>query len=318
MASTADAPYGLIMIDARPTHPDAAENASGPTLTERAFWYVFASGWIALFGLLVSGEAMAERGFGRAVVGAFIGVGSPAALAVIVALKRRHLLRPEWTLVKTVGVHAGVGVLYAVGAAVLATVLTAALGHELDEATLEMSPWAIFFFRTVSGVFFYLILAGFLMWTESLARVHESRTLAAREAMLRAEAELSALRAQFNPHFVFNTLHSLMLLVRADPESAERAIEDVAALIRYASVLQRKGVDAVPLEEELDIARRYVALEQLRLQARLRVEWDIASGIGRRRPGVLSSIAPRERDQTRSFAELRGWRRAGACRNRWR
>ena len=114
-----------------------------------------------------------------------------------------------------------------------------------------------------------------MMWSESLHRVEESRALAARESMLRAEAEAKAVRAQFNPHFVFNTLHSLMLLVRADPTAAERAIEDVASLIRYASILERRDQDVVPLGEELEIARRYIGLEALRLSDRLRVEWDV-------------------------------------------
>ena len=93
--------------------------------------------------------------------------------------------------------------------------------------------------------------------------------------MLRAEAEAKAVRAQFNPHFVFNTLHSLMLLVRADPGTAERAIEDVAALIRYAAVLERRDLDSVPLGQELEIARRYLGLESLRLSERMNVAWEI-------------------------------------------
>ena len=93
--------------------------------------------------------------------------------------------------------------------------------------------------------------------------------------MLRAEAEAKAIRAQFNPHFVFNTLHSLMLLVRKDPETAEQAIEDVAGLIRYASTLQRREIDQVSLGKELEFAQRYVSLEQLRLADRLDVRWTV-------------------------------------------
>jgi two-component system sensor histidine kinase AlgZ len=70
-------------------------------------------------------------------------------------------------------------------------------------------------------------------------------------------------------------LHSLILLVRADPGAAERAIEDVAALIRYASVLDRRELDSVPLGQELEIARRYVGLESLRLADRLTVDWEV-------------------------------------------
>jgi LytS/YehU family sensor histidine kinase len=121
----------------------------------------------------------------------------------------------------------------------------------------------------------YAVLAGFMMWSESLYRIEESRALAAREAVLRAEAEAKAVRAQFNPHFVFNTLHSLMLLVRADPTAAERAIEDVAALIRYAASLDRRDLDAVRLGDEVEIAERYMGLEALRLADRLRVRWEV-------------------------------------------
>jgi LytS/YehU family sensor histidine kinase len=101
----------------------------------------------------------------------------------------------------------------------------------------------------------------------------------ARTQMVAARAEASAIRAQFNPHFVFNTLHSLMLLIRAEPETAERAIEDVAALIRYAASLQRRSRDAVPLKEELAIVRRYLALEKLRLAERLDERWQVADGL---------------------------------------
>jgi sensor histidine kinase YesM len=66
-----------------------------------------------------------------------------------------------------------------------------------------------------------------------------------------------------------------MLLVRADPAAAERAIEDVATLIRYASILQRAEIDVVPLTKELEVARRYLGLEQLRLEDRLRVTWAV-------------------------------------------
>jgi LytS/YehU family sensor histidine kinase len=54
----------------------------------------------------------------------------------------------------------------------------------------------------------------------------------------------------------------------------------VAALIRYASRLQREGRDLVPLEEELEFARRYLALEELRLEDRLQIRWEVEDGLG--------------------------------------
>jgi two-component sensor histidine kinase len=245
------------------------------SLTDRGFWLIFGVAWLAYFGLFFSVGMLAEGGSpGWALGVALVNAGPAAVLSVPVALRRRDLLRPERSLGRTVLLHLGVGLLYAVTTAALITALVGLVGY--GEPGLQAAGMlAALTYRTVAAAFLYAVLAGFLMWSESLRRVHESRTLAAREAALRAQAEAKAIRAQFNPHFVFNTLHSLMLLVRADPAAAERAIEDVATLIRYASILQRNDIDTVPLAKELEVARRYVALERLRLEDRLRVTWTV-------------------------------------------
>jgi two-component system LytT family sensor kinase len=171
-----------------------------------------------------------------------------------------------------------VGIGYAATASVLGKLLMwltpiQPLRDLSGEESVAAAAWFL------NALFLYTIFLVFLMWLDALERVQESRSLVAQEASLRAQAEAKALRAQFNPHFVFNTLHSLMLLVRKDPGTAERAIEDVAGLIRYASTLQRREVDQVPLSKELAFARRYLALEKLRLADRLRVEWDVEDGL---------------------------------------
>jgi len=253
---------------AQPSHEQGAINEGG-------FWAIFAAAWLVYASLYVIVGVFAEgRALGWALMLAFMNAGPPALVSLPVALRRRDLLRPEWTLGRTVLVHVGVGILYAVTTAILITSIVTAFG--VQEAGLEEAGKVVTVaYMTVAAGFLYTVLAGFLMWSESLRRVHESRNLAAREAVLRAQAEAKALRAQFNPHFVFNTLHSLMLLVRADPAAAERAIEDVATLIRYASILQRHEIDEVPLTKELEVARRYLALEQLRLEDRLHVTWSV-------------------------------------------
>ncbi|NNF38507.1 MAG: histidine kinase, partial [Gemmatimonadetes bacterium] len=240
----------------------------------RSFWTGFVGGWAAYCGLLLTFELGAQPGVLRPVLMAVVNTLPHATVAAIIALYRRRLLRPEWSTARTLGVHAVVGLAYAVTASALLIVVTEATGLRTGEMA-DLTPWMQFFMITLSGLVLYVIFIGFLMWSESVRRVQESYEAAAREAVLRAEAEARALRAQFNPHFVFNTLHSLMLLVRADPAAAERAIEDVATLIRFASIVQRRDLDTVPLAKELEVARRYVDLEQLRLEERLRVEWRI-------------------------------------------
>ena len=237
---------------------------------DRGFWILFVGGWSVFGGLMVS-TALIEN---QRLLPALLPLIFPAVFGALVALRRRVLLNPEWSLGKTVGIHLGVGVAYAVLSGVGTTTLLLFLDRQHVE-TFGGDPRLLSVIFSFYYLLLYTILAGFMMWTESLKRVQETQALLAREAVLRAEAEAKAVRAQFNPHFVFNTLHSLMLLVRADPSAAERAIEDVAALIRYASVLDRKDQDVVPLGQELEIARRYVALESLRLSHRLQIDWEV-------------------------------------------
>jgi hypothetical protein len=90
-----------------------------------------------------------------------------------------------------------------------------------------------------------------------------------------AAAELQALRAQLNPHFLFNTLHSLTQLAREDPVATQEALERFGGLMRYVLTAGREASAEVPLEEELGFVRDYLAVERLRLGDRLRVFEDI-------------------------------------------
>jgi LytS/YehU family sensor histidine kinase len=188
-------------------------------------------------------------------------------------------VNPEHPVLRTGGTLLITGILFAALSALCSTLLIRAL--DLENVLLRgAEPRLLFPKLVVYAIVLFAILVGFLMWTVSAERVQESRAIAAREAVLRAKAEAKALRAQFNPHFVFNTLHSLMLLVREDPGTAEQAIEDVASLIRYASSLERRGQDVVPLSQEVEIARKYLALESLRLEDRMEVVWEVADELG--------------------------------------
>jgi sensor histidine kinase YesM len=91
---------------------------------------------------------------------------------------------------------------------------------------------------------------------------------------LAAEAELKALKAQINPHFLFNTLNTVAHLIRTDPPRAEKTVERLAEVFRYALVAVDK--DVVPLAEELSFVEDYLALEHERFGERLLVESCIA------------------------------------------
>jgi two-component system sensor histidine kinase AlgZ len=95
-----------------------------------------------------------------------------------------------------------------------------------------------------------------------------------RSVELRAAARVHALQARIRPHFLFNSMNTIAALTRSNPPRAEAAVQDLADLFR--ATLADKG-DTITLAEELEVARTYQRMEQLRLGARLQVEWKIDS-----------------------------------------
>lgn len=85
-----------------------------------------------------------------------------------------------------------------------------------------------------------------------------------------AEARLQALQARIRPHFLFNSINAVLSLIRSEPRKAERALEDLAELFR---VLMAENKQMSTLWRELELARSYLGLEELRLGERLKIEW---------------------------------------------
>ena len=91
---------------------------------------------------------------------------------------------------------------------------------------------------------------------------------------LQAKARVHALQARIRPHFLFNSMNTIAALTRSNPARAEEAVQDLADLFR-ANLSEKRN--QIPLAEEIDVARTYQRMEQLRLGDRLRVEWKIDS-----------------------------------------
>ncbi|MEM8857842.1 MAG: histidine kinase [Chloroflexota bacterium] len=85
------------------------------------------------------------------------------------------------------------------------------------------------------------------------------------------QAELRALRAQINPHFLFNSLNTIRFFVRTDPEQARQLLLDLSDVFQVAL----KSGEMVPLKDEIDFTRSYLALEKARLDERLDVSWFV-------------------------------------------
>jgi two-component system sensor histidine kinase AlgZ len=87
-----------------------------------------------------------------------------------------------------------------------------------------------------------------------------------------ADARLKALQARIRPHFLFNSINAVLGIVRNNPKRAEAALEDMADLFRMAMSDDR---ELVTLKKEIELTMQYLALEQLRMGDRLKINWHL-------------------------------------------
>src|SRR4029079_7160770 len=87
------------------------------------------------------------------------------------------------------------------------------------------------------------------------------------------ELELKTIKAHINPHFIFNSLNSIRALVEENPQRAREAVTELSNILR--SSMQVKKAETVSFEKEQDIVKDYLALENMRFEDRLKIEYDI-------------------------------------------
>ena len=187
--------------------------------------------------------------------------------------------------------------------------------------------WGIFRARfNVAFLLYWGVVGGYLaLWNFRRLQAQEAETVRARVDAARAReaaraelarARLGALRSQLQPHFLFNTLHSIASLVEGDPPAARRLIARLGELLR--TTLDVGETLEVPLSGELEFLEQYLEIERVRFGARLRVRYEIADDArdGLVPPLLLQpivenavrhGIAPLEEGGT---IVLRGWREA--------
>ena len=133
--------------------------------------------------------------------------------------------------------------------------------------------------RRLRGI--VLALFGLVLVIRSIRYASEFyRGLKAKEMMeerlrtLKAQAELKALKAQINPHFLFNTLNTIATLTHSDPSTAEMTIERLAEMFRYVLIASERG--QVPLADEMAFVDDYLEIERARFGDRLCITRQIS------------------------------------------
>ena len=188
-------------------------------------------------------------------------------------LARKFPLRPP-IRGRNVLAHAGGAVLLCIGWATAGALFRWLLGIGPDDVSktrylagwlLTTIPWGTFMYFTTLGC-----MHAFGYFVEARQREAQAAKLAAQVA----EARLSALRMQLHPHFLFNSLNAITVLVRdQDTANAARMLDLLSDVLRQ--VLRSDQAHETSLSEELSFLERYLAIEQVRFSDRLRVRFDV-------------------------------------------
>ena len=210
----------------------------------------------------------------------------PALLApTIVAITRRYRLgHTPWTT--TLAVHLATAFVFSLTCEAAMLITRAALFPFGGRVMATVNWWSYVQRQYLTqldwmlATYFSLAALGHAIayWYEA-----EERALNAERLQTRlAEAQLQALQRQLQPHFLFNTLHTISSLMRSDVEAADVMIDRLSDLLRMSL---RSNAQEVSLKQEMEILQSYLAIEQTRFRDRLSVAIDVD-------PAVLDARVP--------------------------
>lgn len=145
---------------------------------------------------------------------------------------------------------------------VLGVTLVASVVGQMLLQSADPNWWDTATHLLLAGIFGGIVLRYFYI---------QQQLLSQEEAELRARIE--ALQSRIRPHFLFNSMNSIVSLIGSDPDTAEKVVEDLADLFRAS--LAAPGL--VPISQELNLCQQYVHIEQLRLGQRLQVKWQLSN-----------------------------------------
>jgi sensor histidine kinase YesM len=253
------------------------------------FWVIYVTAWFPYAGSYVVIFIQEGSSIGSAIYNALSNIIPAVLLGVgVVWLCRRltwSLYRRLWFFPLQIVLAILYSLLWVCMVSAIFTLWT----------TIQTGHWTVVFLRSYalqwelfSGLMIYATLASatYVMeitddFRQEERRAKEMELRTARAEALQTQTELAALRAKLNPHFLFNTLHTLMALVRDDRAGAEVAIEHFSSMLRY--ILRQEADDRTggaesrdtTFQNEWHFVKDYLSLEQLRLGNRLVVKTKI-------------------------------------------
>ena len=231
-------------------------------------------GWVPIAVLFAAQAAIKHTPLPAAMIVGFVGAYLAAGLflssfflcrAMPIATSRTSTLVTTWMTSSLV-----MGTLW--------TVVMFTLLNQLGRLYPALTPWGemnltnLLVFGT-TGCILYLLTVALHYLLMTLEQRQESERTEQELRVLAREAELKALRAQLNPHFLFNSLNSISALTTLDAKRAREMCVLLSDFLRKSLKLGERST--VKLSEELDLVKNYLAIEQIRFGERLQVEWAV-------------------------------------------
>lgn len=149
-------------------------------------------------------------------------------------------------------------------------------GETLSSEQQEEEPfqWGVFLFGVSRSIILFLLWSGFYYVFAIVEKSRAQEILNLKWEASKNEIELKNLRAQLNPHFLFNSLNSIRALIGLNPEQAKTSVTQLSSLLRKTICLGKLRV--ISLKEELDLVKIYLDLEQVRFEERLSTDFQIS------------------------------------------
>jgi signal transduction histidine kinase len=235
-------------------------------------------GWLPIAALFAAQAAVKHTPLLAAMIVGLVGAYIAAGLflssfflcrSLPLATSRTSTLVTTWTAASLV-----MGTLW--------TVLMFTVLRQMGRAYPALTPWGEMngpnlLVAGTTGCILYLLTVALHYLLITLEQRQEAERTEQELRVLAREAELKALRAQLNPHFLFNSLNSISALTTLDAKRAREMCVLLSDFLRKSLKLGERAT--VKLSEELDLVRNYLAIEQIRFGERLKIEWEVDASV---------------------------------------
>lgn len=257
------------MIPAQPAESTLPRDG-GSVMTREMLWLYPVGPWIVAPLMVHDFFSLSLRQALLSVAGFYIPfVGFPAALHLAYA----GLWPRRWDGLQRVGPR----LLAHAAFTAMVIIPTALLLYPLKCLTTDAVLTRLHFVWTSLAISWCFVLPAALVQRLRQQRA-EAEHRALEERRSRLSAQLQALQARLNPHFLFNSLNSVACLVSEDPAAAERVVERLAEILRYS--LQGAAVQTVTLDQELSVVHAYLEVQAARFGPRLQHRCDCPADLG--------------------------------------